>query len=445
MNAIIKNIYDKFLAADQAISTDTRKISEGCLFFALRGDNFNGNLFAKNALESGAAFAIVDDKNMEPADRLVFVDDVLIVLQQLANNHRKQLSAKFIALTGSNGKTTTKELVNAVLKQKFNTIATQGNLNNHIGVPLTLLAVKPSHQFAVIEMGANHQKEIELLCKITEPDFGLITNVGKAHLEGFGGFDGVKKGKGEMYDFLKQKNAVVFINADNKQLNEMLGDYSNTITYGTTEDVDCIGKSSDKNTIEDPATSPFLTVHWQSKQNPVDQIVRSNLTGAYNFENVLSAICIGNYFGVERELIRKGIESYFPSNQRSQVVVKDSNTFILDFYNANPTSVEAALLNFDKNYSGNKILLLGDMLELGDESDSEHLYIIRLSQKLKFSEIVFVGKNFGKHEAVSNARFFETAEKAGEWLIKQSYKDSFFLIKGSRGSKMERTAAAFGI
>lgn len=445
MNAIIKNIYEKFLSAHQAISTDTRKISEGCLFFALRGENFNGNLFAKKALETGAAFAIVDDKKMEPDDRFIFVDDALVALQQLANHHRKQLPAKFIALTGSNGKTTTKELISSVLKQKFNTIATQGNLNNHIGVPLTLLTVNTSHQFAVIEMGANHQKEIEMLCKITEPDFGLITNVGKAHLEGFGGFDGVKKGKGEMYNFLRQKNAFVFINADNNHLNEMLGKYTNRITYGTSEDVDCSGKIIDKNHIEVSSISPFLSVKWNCKRDKADQTVQSNLTGAYNFENILSAICIGNYFGVTPELIRKGIESYFPNNHRSQVVVKDSNTFILDFYNANPTSVEAALLNFDKNYSGNKILLLGDMLELGGESDNEHLYIIKLSQKLNFSEAVFVGKNFGKHAGISEARFFETSEKASEWLIKQNYKDSFFLIKGSRGSKMELTAAAFGI
>src|SRR6185436_17116240 len=374
MENTIEKIYSAFLKADQKISTDTRKISAGCLFFALRGENFNGNDYAQDAINKGAAYAIVDDKNLSPDNRLIFTDNVLETLQHLSNFHRKQLKIKIIALTGSNGKTTTKELINVVLNQKFKTHATQGNLNNHIGVPLTLLSLGSIHEFAVIEMGANHQREIELLCKIAGPDFGLITNIGKAHLEGFGGFDGVKKGKGELYDYLKKINGKIFIHADKYILNEMCGDYKNVITYGHKNNFDCTGIMADN-------SSPLLKIGWYSKDDPEINFISSHLTGSYNFENILAAICIGNYFGIEKELIRKGIESYIPSNQRSQVIEKNSNTFILDYYNANPSSMEAAIINFDKNFSGKKIAIIGDMLELGNETEKEHQQVFNLISK----------------------------------------------------------------
>lgn len=432
----ISDIYSKYLTANQIISTDTRKILPGCLFFALRGENFNGNVFAKNAIILGAAYAIVDDKALEPNEQFIFVDNVLETLQQLANYHRKQLHIKVIAITGSNGKTTTKELVNSILSQKYKTYATQGNLNNHIGVPLTLLSLTVLHEFAIVEMGANHQKEIEVLCKIAEPDYGMITNIGKAHLEGFGGIEGVKKGKGELYDFLKKNNRFIFINEDNNVLLKMCGDYNKIIRYGTTENLDCKGQ------IEN--SSPFLKISWQTKNNSHQkEFIQSNLTGAYNFENILSAVCIGNYFGVESYWIKKGIENYFPSNQRSQVVVKNTNTLVLDYYNANPTSMEASLLNFDANYPAKKIIIIGDMLELGNESEAEHLYIIQLIKKLSFDQIILVGKRFEQFSNQLNATFFETSVEAKHWLQKQNVKNTSVLIKGSRGLKLEIVTEAF--
>jgi UDP-N-acetylmuramoyl-tripeptide--D-alanyl-D-alanine ligase len=431
----IENIYSRFLESGQRISTDTRKISEGSLFFALRGDNFNGNNYAEDALNKGAAFSIVDDKNLKPNERLIFVEDVLETLQQLSNFHRRQLKIKVIGLTGSNGKTTTKELINAVLSQKFNTHATQGNLNNHIGVPLTLLSLTADHEFAVVEMGANHQREIEFLCKIAEPDFGLITNIGKAHLEGFGGFEGVKKGKGELYDFLKKTNGLIFLHGDDAILTELCGDYKNVITYGSKDSFDCTGTIS--------ASKQFLEISWHLKNDAEKNFISSRLTGSYNFGNILSAVCVGNYFGVEKDFIKKGIENYTPSNQRSQVVEKNSNTFILDYYNANPSSMEAALLNFEKNFSGNKIAIVGDMLELGNESLQEHRYIIDLIKKLNFSETVFVGKIFGQLSDHIHAKFFNTSDEAKNFIAQQHFVNSSFLIKGSRGLKMEKVMEAF--
>ncbi|MEO5571448.1 MAG: UDP-N-acetylmuramoyl-tripeptide--D-alanyl-D-alanine ligase [Bacteroidia bacterium] len=441
MESVIENIYSKFISADQTVCTDTRKISAGCLFFALRGENFNGNDFAIDSIKKGAGYAIVDDENFKPDERLIVVHDVLKTLQQLATFHRRQLKTKMIALTGSNGKTTTKELINAVLSQKFNTHATQGNLNNHIGVPLTLLSLKSSHEIAVIEMGANHQKEIELLSKIAEPDFGLITNIGKAHLEGFGGIEGVKKGKGELYDYLKKTNGKIFLHADDAILNKLCGDYASIITYGSSKNFDFTG------TIEE--SKPFLQINWYSKNNSEKEIVSSNLTGNYNFENILAAVCIGKYFGVEKEGIKKGIENYVPSNQRSQVVKKNSNTFILDYYNANPSSMEAALLNFEKNYSEKKIAILGDMLELGDESEREHLNIIELLKKLNVEEIILVGKNFNQFSNKlnprkgSNLHFLNNSDEANTFIQKQNFLNASILIKGSRGLKMEKIMEAF--
>lgn len=430
----IESLHQLFLEAKQNISTDSRNISKGCLFFALKGENFDGNSFADEALKKGAAFVIADDRALSKNEKIIVVDNVLSTLQALANYHRRNLSnTKFIALTGSNGKTTTKELILMVLSQKFKTVATKGNLNNHIGVPLTILSVKSDCEFAVIEMGANHQKEIELLCSITEPGYGLITNVGKAHLEGFGGFEGVKKGKGELYQYLQKNNGIIFINSTNKHLTDLCGSYNNVIKYGNNETDFC--------SVELIVGRAFVSVEWKTGNKVLD--INSNITGDYNFENIMTAICVGSYFGVADEKIKNGIECYFPSNQRSQVIKKGSNTLVLDYYNANPTSMEAALLNFYKNYEGRKIVLLGEMLELGSESEAEHKKIISLLKSLHFSCIVLTGKNFHGMEKEISASYFENSAEAKEWIAKQKISDSSVLIKGSRGSKMEITLEGF--
>lgn len=408
------------------ICTDTRKLSKDCLFFALKGDNFNGNKFSEQALKEGAAYVIVDEKESALNDQCILMDDVLTALQQLASYHRKQLNIPVIALTGSNGKTTSKELIAAVLKQKFNILYTSGNLNNHIGVPLTLLLLKKEHEMAVIEMGANHQKEIELLCNIADPDYGLITNVGKAHLEGFGGFEGVKKGKGEMYQYIKQKKAHLFVNVDNGHLVSMLDAYDNVTWYGTISgDVQGVTKGE----------TEFLQVEVTQ---PFDLYIKTNLTGSYNLENALAAVAIGNYFKINKEEIKKGIESYFPSNQRSQVIKKENGiTLVLDAYNANPSSMNAALDNFDKSFSGDKIIALGDMLELGEESEKEHLAIGEKLSHIKAKTILLVGPKFESAAKKYSFHHFKSSTEAAAFVKERRYSNSTILIKGSRGIKME--------
>ena len=306
----------------------------------MKGPTFNGNAFAENALSKGAVYAVIDEAIYEKDSRFILVDDALKALQNLANYYRHQCEIPFLAITGSNGKTTTKELVSRVLLQKYNTLATNGNLNNHIGVPLTLLSAKAETEFAVIEMGANHQKEIESYCNIAEPDFGLITNVGKAHLEGFGGFEGVKKGKGELYEWIADNGEAIFLNSDNAHLVSMVENFKihKVITYGTKDNVYCKGKLIKE--------QPFLSVYWTCGEK--SGTINSSIVGTYNFENILSAVCIGNYFGIDGDKICLAIESYQPDNSRSQLVKRGSNTIILDAYNANPTSMEAAINNFKK-------------------------------------------------------------------------------------------------
>lgn len=426
----MSSLYNIFLQHPE-ICTDTRKLTKGCMFFALKGDNFNGNLFAGQALASGAAYAVVDEKEASINAHCILVDDVLTALQQLANEHRSHLKIPVIALTGSNGKTTSKELIASVLKQQYNVHYTTGNLNNHIGVPLTLLQLRKEHQMAVIEMGANHQKEIELLCNIADPDYGLITNVGKAHLEGFGGFEGVKKGKGEMYIHIKKKNGQLFANKDNLHLVEMLNGYDKVAWYGTSS-ADVTGSSGE--------TGTFLEVHVS---RPFTLYIKTNLTGSYNLENVLAAVAIGNYFNIKPDLIQKGIESYYPSNQRSQVIKKGNNiTLVLDAYNANPSSMNAALDNFDKTFSGKKIIALGDMLELGDESEKEHLQIGEKLSHIKVDDVLLVGPRFETAAKKFSFHHFNNSIDAAEWTKQQHLKDCTVLIKGSRGIKMEVIAEA---
>jgi UDP-N-acetylmuramoyl-tripeptide--D-alanyl-D-alanine ligase len=411
------------------VCTDTRTLTAGCIFFALKGPSFDGNRFADHALANGAAYAVVDDPQVVRDNRFLLVEDVLTALQQLAKYHRRQLGIPVLAITGSNGKTTTKELVRAVLAKKFNVYATRGNLNNHIGVPLTLLSMNAKVEFAVVEMGANHQGEIASYCAIAEPDYGLITNVGKAHLEGFGGFAGVKKGKGELYTFLSAKKGRIFLHASNVHLQEMAEERKplEVVTYGSLDGCDCKG--------ELVSYQPFLTISWQYGNRHGE--IQTQLVGRYNFENILSAIAIGNFFDVPAVAIDEAIAAYAPDNSRSQVVKRGTNTIILDAYNANPTSMEAAIRNLNAMEGENKVVCIGDMAELGEESDREHERIVQLLQENDYAKILLVGVRFGKYAAQLDALHFSDSIAAAEWIRKNPFEHSIILIKGSRSSRME--------
>ena len=407
------------------VCTDTRKITKNCLFFALKGTNFNGNTFAKDALIKGAKYAIVDDKQVALNSNYVLVDNVLKTLQELAKYHRNYLGLKIIALTGSNGKTTTKELINSVLSKKYKTLATVGNLNNHIGVPLTLLSMNNSTEIGIVEMGANHLKEIAFLCNIAAPDYGYITNFGKAHLEGFGGIKGVIKGKSELYDYLKANNKLIFVNANDAiQLKQLKG-HKRYYSFGTNNEANCA--------IELVEANPFVIAKYDGSN------IESQLIGTYNFNNISAAITIGNYFNVPTNKIKEAIESYVPKNNRSQIINKGSNRIILDAYNANPTSMKAALENFEKQKGIFKIAILGDMFELGTDAQKEHQYIVDLASTMPFNHLILIGENFNKTKIVS--------PKISAFKSFQDFKTNFdfsqldnatLLIKGSRGMALER-------
>ncbi|WP_183576187.1 UDP-N-acetylmuramoyl-tripeptide--D-alanyl-D-alanine ligase [Mucilaginibacter sp. X5P1] len=451
-----EDIYQLYLQ-HPIISTDTRKIVPGSLFFALKGDKFDANTFAEQAISQGAAYAIIDNPEYQLNEKYILVDDGLTTLQDLARYHRKQLTIPVIGLTGTNGKTTTKELINAVLSQKFKTLATQGNLNNHIGVPLTILSINSTHEMAVIEMGANHQKEIELLCSISQPTHGLITNIGKAHLEGFGGVEGIKKGKGELYDFLSREvrksespeaedlaQGIAFVNGDDKVLMEMqrARDLKKVVMYGTNNrDNTIIGKLTEN--------SPLLSLQWTNNSSGESHEIKTQLTGAYNLDNILAAICIGNYFGLDADTINKGVEGYEPQNNRSQIKQTATNTLICDYYNANPSSMFVAIENIGKLTADRKVLILGDMFELGDESAAEHEAIIRKALATDVDERIFIGKDFlaqkwkFKGDKLKNATFHATVENAITALKFHPVKNSTVLIKGSRGMALERLVELF--
>lgn len=407
------------------ICTDTRKITQDCIFFALKGDNFNGNTFAKNALEKGAKYAVVDEDHIAINDNYILVNDVLSTLQELAKYHRNYLGLKIIALTGSNGKTTTKELINAVLQKKYKTIATVGNLNNHIGVPLTLLSMDENTEIGIVEMGANHLKEIEFLCSIAQPDYGYITNFGKAHLEGFGGIEGVIKGKSELYDYLKTNNKLIFINTNDEKQITQLGNYQSHYDFGTSENVNC--------KIEFLNANPFVVSNYDNTT------IESQLIGSYNFNNISAAIAIGNYFEVTTQDIKDAIESYIPENNRSQIIQKGTNQIILDAYNANPTSMTAALDNFDALKATNKIAILGDMFELGEEAKAEHTHIAYYANSLNIHNIYLVGENFYNTQHQSQkVRLCKAFEDLKKQLRNLSLENTTLLIKGSRGMALER-------
>jgi len=420
----IEKLHSLFLKCTHAC-TDTRSIQKNDMFFALKGPNFNGNSYAVLALQKGASYAVIDEKDyLNPEiPQILLVEDSLKTLQELARYHRQKLGLKIISLTGSNGKTTTKELINAVLSQKYTTVATKGNLNNHIGVPLTLLSMNEQTEIGVVEMGANHLKEIEFLCKIAQPDYGYITNFGKAHLEGFGSIEGVIKGKSELYEYLINNDKTVFINADDQIQVKILKNHNKKFSYGT--------NTTANQQIELLNTHPFVSVKTDSTE------IETQLVGVYNFHNIAAAISIGKYFNVPLEKIKQAIKNYVPDNNRSQIIKRGNKEIILDAYNANPSSMKAALDNFSVISDKSKAVILGDMFEVGITAAQEHQDIANYALKKEFKEIFLIGENFNKVDA-NNTKKFKSYEDFKNYLTTTDLKVKYILIKGSRGMALER-------
>lgn len=423
-----EKLYKIFLQ-NPAIQTDSRKIKPGDLFFALTGPNFNGNAFAEKAVEQGAAYAIIDKPEYQKDERYIIVRDVLKTLQKLAKHHRQQSDIPVIAITGSNGKTTTKELLTAVLRKKFRTQATEGNLNNHIGVPLTLLKLKKDTEIAIVEMGANHLHEIEAYCQIALPTHGIITNCGKAHIEGFGSEEGVRKAKGELYDFLRDHNGTIFRNADLSYLQEMSNGIMHQITYGTAN-AKYIGRP----------LSEGLFLKMAVLSSGSETSVQTQLVGDYNFPNVMAAIAGGRHFGIPVEQIKEAIENYRPDNSRSQYLKAGTNHIILDAYNANPTSMKAAISNFARASVQRKMLWIGAMKEMGAEEAAEHEALVDYIKKFDWENVILVGAPF--YPCRNGFTWFESSDEAAEFIKASKPEQAAILIKGSRGSKMEKLLEA---
>ena len=420
----LNQIHKLFLACS-AVSTDTRNISQNAFFFALKGPNFNANTFAAQALESGARYAVIDEVVQPINDSFILVENVLKTLQDLARFHRDYLGLPVVALTGSNGKTTTKELINAALKQRFKTIATIGNLNNHIGVPLTLLSMNADTEVGVVEMGANHANEIALLCSIAKPNVGYITNFGKAHLEGFGSEQGVVVAKSELYDYLKANKGLIIMNSDDAKQEKQVGQYSNTFSFSEYK------QASINISLLD--SQPFLNVSL------VDIVIKTNLVGVYNFHNIAAALAVGSFFNLTPQQLKSGIEAYVPANNRSQIIQQNSNQILLDAYNANPSSMEVALENFKGTQNSNKLAILGDMFELGANSAKEHLEIVNQAILTKGCVFYFIGSHFFEQKiAHSTFLFFETFKELQSHLEETTISNTSILIKGSRGMALER-------
>ncbi len=417
----IEQLHSLFLKYPD-ICTDTRKVSQNCLFFALKGDNFDGNDYASEALEKGASYALVDKRELAGSERFILVDDVLDTLQQLAQYHRQFCSAKIIGLTGSNGKTTTKELITAVLSEKYKTIATKGNLNNHIGVPLTLLSITSDTEIAIVEMGANHPKEIGFLCQLAQPDYGYITNFGKAHLEGFGSEEGVIAAKSELYDYLLTNNNLVFFNADDPIQVQRLANTDNKLGYSQ--------HPQNHLPIIFQGCNPYVTLKVK------EVTIESRLIGSYNFTNCCAAILMGHYFKVPLSAIKSALENYNPKNNRSQVIEKNGTQIILDAYNANPTSMKAALENLHSIKATRKIAFLGDMFELGSSAKKEHQAIADLAAEMNFDTVVLIGENF--HQTTTSLHKYSSFEVLKEHIGNISTEGATILIKGSRGMALER-------
>ncbi len=421
----INTIYTLFLECS-IVSTDTRKIEKDCMFFALKGANFDANTFAKEALEKGAKYVIIDDENYCINKNTILVKDVLETLQELAKLHRTTLGIPVIALTGSNGKTTTKELIHAVLSKKYRTVATIGNLNNHIGVPLTLLRFKKETEIGIVEIGANHQKEVAFLCNLAQPDYGYITNFGKAHLEGFGGVEGVIKGKSEMYTYLEETNKLAFVNLEDS-IQDTKTKTVDRFTFST-------ASTKANILISHVEANPMVKIKYHNLQ------IHSHLIGMYNTNNINAAITIGNYFKVSDELIKEAIENYIPENNRSQLMQIHENEIILDAYNANPSSMNAAIMNFAQIQKQNKIAILGDMFELGSDSLMEHEKLIELLQNKPDITTYLIGKDFYANKRnCENITFFKNFDAFSCFFQENKPQDSFILIKGSRGMTLEKT------
>ncbi len=431
----LESIYEIYLK-HPSVTTDSRQITEGCLFFALRGDHFDGNAFAKKALEQGAAFVVVDDPAVVENDQYILVPNSLITLQQLARHHRRQLGITVLAITGSNGKTTTKELVSNVLSSQYKTHFTKGNLNNHIGVPLTLLAMPESTEIAVIEMGANHQKEIAFLCTIAEPTHGLITNIGKAHIEGFGGIEGIKKGKSELYEYLAKTKGMVFVNLDENFLLDLVKEKgpARYLQYMSSDEPSPSNVPFEIKLIK---TQPFVKVAFLSENKELTK-VKSNLLGVYNFNNIMTAIALGKYFKVPAAKIKSVIEAYVPTNNRSQLIEKEHYNIVLDAYNANPTSMKSALDSFVVMKSEKKAVILGAMKELGADTAVEHETLTdSLLDTGALDCIVLVGSEYQANRK-DGIHYFDSVEALKPWYEAQDWTDYLILIKGSRSNQLEK-------
>ena len=420
----IQKIHKLFLVSN-SVSIDSRNIKPNDVFFAIKGLNFDGNKFAVQAIENGASHVISDDLEISKiSDKIIYVNDSIQTLQELANFHRKFIDTKIIAITGSNGKTTSKELIFSVLKSRYKTIATKGNLNNHLGVPLTLLSMNKETEIGIVEMGANHLKEIDFLCKIVEPDFGYITNFGNAHLEGFKSLEGVIRGKSELYTYLRDNDKVIFYNSENLKQSSILNNYSNSFSFGSNSKSNCIlNKLKSKNCIS-------------IKYN--EESIVSNIYGDYNFENISIAIAIGCYFKIGVEQIKKGVESYLPENNRSQILKKRNNTIILDAYNANPSSMDLAISSFDNINTTNKMIIAGDMFELGQESNKYHQQIINYLEKLSNTLTYVVGVNFCKTNHSKKIKSFPSTKELINNISKLNISNYSILIKGSRAMQLEK-------
>lgn len=422
----IKEIYELFLLHPNVV-TDSRKIEKNCLFFALKGEKFNGNLFAEEALSKGAAYAIVDENEFFQEEKIILVDDVLTTLQHLAKHHRQKLGIPILGITGTNGKTTTKELVAAVLSKKYQVVFTQGNLNNHIGVPLTLLEMDKTTELGIVEMGANHPGEIAELCAIADPDFGLITNVGRAHLEGFGSFEAIKNTKAGLYRHLKRKGGTVFYNSDNSVLSELAADIKNKVSYGE-KNADFIGQN-----VWSP---PYIHVKAVFSQGVL--CLNSQLTGQYNFENILAAVCIGNFLKVDPQDIQSALQKYTPQNNRSQLIERGELKIVLDAYNANPVSMKASIESFVSMFPAPRFLILGDMLELGSFSAEEHSTIVHQIKKHPFEEVFFVGPLFAEAAKDFSFKIFRDSAEICGYLTQNPVSKGSVLIKGSRRIQLEK-------
>ena len=424
----IEEIYKIYLK-HPILSKDTRAISKGCIYLALKGASFNGNTFAEEAISKGAAYVLIDEEEYYKDERFLLVEDVLKSLQDLALHHRRQLTIPIVAISGSNGKTTTKELISATLSKKYDVLHTDGNYNNHIGVPLTILRIRKNHEIAIIEMGANHQKEIDFLCRIAEPNYGMLTNIGKAHLEGFGGEEGIKKGKTEMFRFIEKHGGKLFINLDDPKIKDSVPLNVETITYSLNENAQCKGSLI--------VTHPNLVGSWNSRNDSGE--ITSNLYGAYNFHNILAACCIAKYFGVKGSEIDEAIQYYESDMNRSQLVHENGIKIYLDAYNANPSSMSLSVDNFNRSVDKNKVAILGDMFELGGAASEEHRKILNLLQAgTNIESAVLVGELFAQHsDAYQEFKFFTTTQEAKQWFSAQNWKEKTLLLKGSRGMKLE--------